>query len=329
MNPQAAGVPGGRPSLHRVWNNNHYQHVSTSWRLYALDADREMLNWSRICTDYYASMGQVRYDGQRGRLDGDGKQIPGPQVKYHNPGAFWHCKAPVPWGGRDFGMDHNDNDSGLTGHWPDPSGLLYAWLIDANRWAKDGYELWLQNVKFPTEGTRREINTTLVHAITAYEYRPARRYCSPSAAWPKPCRACRFSNSARSDLGAHLDVALSRTGAGQRGIQQVSRAERRRDRHASRGYLVAGPRRHGLSHHQRREISAATCRHIGPRAREVFYDSARDKRWDRYGFAPGPDRDGHFMLQWPWFHAALKEAKIETLPAPMSRGNTSAAPALR
>ena len=172
MNPRAAGVPGGRPSLHRVWNNNHYQHVSTSWRLFALNEDPRLLDWARVCTDNYASIGQVRYDGQRGHLDGNNRLQAGPEVKYHNPGAFWHCKAFVPWGGRDFGMDRDDDDSGLTGHWPDPSGLLFAWLFDANRWAKDGYELWLDHVQFPTTGTRREINTTLVHAITAYEYQP-------------------------------------------------------------------------------------------------------------------------------------------------------------
>ncbi|HEV3137896.1 MAG TPA: hypothetical protein VGZ26_08320, partial [Pirellulales bacterium] len=170
MNPKAAGVPGGRPSLHRVWNNNHYQHVSTSWRMFAMDDDPRLLEWARICTDNYTSIGQVRYDGGRGHVDGSHKRLPGPDVKHHDPGAFWHCKAFVPWGGRDFGMDRNDADSGLTGHWPDPSGLLLAWLFDANRWAKDGYELWLDHVKFPTGGTRREVNTALVHAITAYEY---------------------------------------------------------------------------------------------------------------------------------------------------------------
>jgi hypothetical protein len=90
MNPTAAGVPGGRPSLHRVWSNNHYQHISTSWQLFLLHGDRHLLDWARIATDNYASIGQVRYDAGRGHTDGKGQQKPGPGVKYHNPGAFWH-----------------------------------------------------------------------------------------------------------------------------------------------------------------------------------------------------------------------------------------------
>jgi len=113
MNPAAAGVPGGRPSLHRVWSNNHYQHVSTSWRLNALSGDEKLLHWARTCTDYYASIGQVRYDAQKGRLDGKGARHEGSVVKFHVPGAFWHCKAFVPWGGRDYGMDANGHPQNI------------------------------------------------------------------------------------------------------------------------------------------------------------------------------------------------------------------------
>src|SRR5690606_28453515 len=48
----------GRPSLHRVWNNNHYQHVSTAWYLWGLDGDPRLLQWARLCSDNYASIGQ-------------------------------------------------------------------------------------------------------------------------------------------------------------------------------------------------------------------------------------------------------------------------------
>ena len=322
MNPAAAGVPGGRPSLHRVWSNNHYQHVSTSWRLNALSGDEKLLHWARTCTDYYASIGQVRYDAQKGRLDGKGARHEGSVVKFHVPGAFWHCKAFVPWGGRDYGMDANDADSGLIGHWPDPSGLLLAWLLDANRWAKDGYDLWLSSVQFPSGGTRREVNTTLVHAITAYEYQPSAKILAaiqgmakglssvpivqqqPGPLWeptwlsryhelfPKDDAFNKFLVDSADAVGVRFEaiwsLALSAT------AYRITKDEK---------YL----RQHGGT--------------LARAVREVFRDPAPDKRWDKYGFEPGPDRDGHFLLQWPRFYAALKEAKIESLDAPEEPGN--------
>ncbi|MBI3840005.1 MAG: hypothetical protein HY288_18950 [Planctomycetia bacterium] len=322
MNPKAAGVPGGRPSLHRVWNNNHYQHVSTSWRLFALNEDPRLLDWARICTDNYASIGQVRYDGRRGHLDGNNKLQPGPEVKFHNPGAFWHCKAFVPWGGRDFGMDRNDDDSGLTGHWPDPSGLLFAWLFDANRWAKDGYELWLENVKFPTTGTRREINTTLVHAITAYEYQPkpeilaaikgmARGLTSvpimdqrPGPLW-EPTWLSRYHELFPDDAAFNEYIIQSADAVGV-GVESVWSLA-----------LCATAYRITKKEEYLRRHAGTLARAV----RQVFHDPAPDKRWDNYGFGPGPDRDRHFILQWPRFNAALKDAKIDSLSAPDEPGN--------
>ncbi len=321
MNPQAAGVPGGRPSLHRVWNNNHYQHVSTSWRLFALHGDFKLLTWARTATDNYCSIGQVRYDALRGRTDGKGQHHPGPATKYHNPGAFYHCKAFVPWGGRDYGMDANDVDAALTGHWPDPSGLLFAWLFDADRWAKDGYELWLKNVKLPTGSARREINTTLVHALTAYEYQPTPQILAaikgmiegltsipilkqqPGPIWeptwlsryhemfPEDKRFVKYLIDSADAVGVEVEsiwsLALSAT------AYRITKNEK---------YL----RRH-----------AGTLARI---ERQVFYDPQADKRWDQYGFGPGPAHDGHFMLQWHRFAAALAEAKIESLPPPAESG---------
>lgn len=321
MNPTVAGVPGGRPSLHRVWSNNHYQHISTSWQLFLLHGDRHLLDWARIATDNYASIGQVRYDALRGHTDGKGQRHPGPGVKYHNPGAFWHCKAFVPWGGRDFGMDSNDTDSGLTGHWPDPSALLMAWFVDADRWAKDGYELWLANVKFPSEGSRREINTTLVHAITAYEYQPQPETLTairgmgrglmsiplmeqrPGPLW-EPTWLSRYHELFPTDEAFNKYVVASAegVGTGTEGIWSLALS--------ATAYRITKDEKYLRRH-------AGT---LARAAREVFYDPAPDKRWNLYGFGPGPDRDGHFMLQWHRFRAALEEANITALPPPEEGG---------
>jgi hypothetical protein len=321
MNPAVAGVPGGRPSLHRIWNNNHYQHVSTSWRLYAMAGDPQLLQWARICTDNYSSIGQVRYDSMSGYTDGKGQHQPGPDIKYHNPGGFYHCKGLVPWGGRDYGMDANDVDAALTGHWPDPSSLLLAWLFDANRWAKDGYELWLRNVKLPTGNSRREINTSLVHAITAYEYQPDPTTLAaikgmiqglmaqplitqaPGPIW-EPTWLSRYYEFAPDDevFKKYLLASADAGGVNMEAIWTLALS--------ATAYRITGDDKYLRRH-------AGTLERA---SRQVFIDPHPDKRWDRYGFGPGPGRDGHFTMQWHRFAAALKDAKITKLDPPNEPG---------
>jgi hypothetical protein len=321
MNPAAAGVPGGRPSLHRVWNNNHYQHVSTSWRLYALHGDPRLLEWARTCTDNYASIGQVRYDSMRGYTDGKGVHHPGPGVKFHIPGAFYHCKGLVPWGIRDYGMDRDDSDAGLTGHWSDPSALLFAWLFDANRWAKEGYELWLANVKFPAGGANREVNAALVHAITAYEYQPSDKLLAaiktmaanltsvplvaqvPGPIW-EPTWLSRYHELFPDDeaFKKYLVASADALGVRNQGIWTLALS--------ATAYRITGDEKYLRRH-------AGT---LARAARSVFYDPKPDKRWDCYGFGPCVGRDDQFMAQWHRFLAALKDAKIASLPAPDEPG---------
>lgn len=162
-----------RPSLHRVWSNNHYQQSSIFWLHAFRSGDYEILRWARRATEYYSSIGQVKYDQLAGYYDGNNVHRPDvPETKFHRPGAFYHCKGVLPWGGRDYGMDSNDVDADLIGHWIDPSSLLYSWVIDANLWSRDAYSLWDTNVRsrLYTSGTRRDVNTTLVHAITLYQH---------------------------------------------------------------------------------------------------------------------------------------------------------------
>lgn len=321
MNPVAAGTPLGRPSLHRVWSNNHYQHVSTSWRLFALNGDARLLDWARTCTDNYASIGQVRFDRMQGRIDGQGVHHPGASVKYHNPGAFYHCKGLVPWGSRDYGMDSNDNDAGLMGHWPDPSSLLLAWLLDANRWAKDGYDLWLANVKFPNQGARREVNTTLVHAITAYEYQSnpdtlaaiqgmAKGLISiplakqaPGPLW-EPTWLSRYHETFPDDETFNRYLLESADSMGVMAENMLTLAL------SATAYRMTKDEKYLRRH-------AGT---LARASRKLFQDPQPDKRWDQYGMAPGPGADQHFMLQWHRFSAALREAKITSLPAPYEPG---------
>jgi hypothetical protein len=194
--------------------------------------------------------------------------------------------------------------------------LLFAWLFDANRWAKDGYDLWRANVRFPTRGTRREINTTLVHAITAEEYEHndatveaikgmAASLASvpiveqkPGPIW-EPTWLSRYHELFPEDeaFNKYLVASADAVGVGIEAIWSLALC--------ATAYRITGNEDYLRRH-------AGT---LSRAARQVFYDPDPDKRWDRYGFGPGPDRDHHFLLQWPRFAAALRDAKIDSLPA--------------
>ncbi len=82
MNPDVAEVPAGRPSLHRVWNNNHYQQGSTCWHLWGLNGDARLLQAARTFTDNYASIGQVRYDKKFAQSDPEQQPAAERQVSF-------------------------------------------------------------------------------------------------------------------------------------------------------------------------------------------------------------------------------------------------------
>lgn len=171
MNYSVGGRRVGRPSLHRVWINSHYQHITATWQAWGLNGDQRLLQLARVYTDNYASIGQIRYDKGVSEADPNDPNRR-PSVRYHWPGGFYHCKALLPWGTRSFETEATDTDAALWGHWPDPSALLWAWYYDADRWAKDGYDLWRSQVRLSRTGTRREMNHTLVQALTLYDYEP-------------------------------------------------------------------------------------------------------------------------------------------------------------
>lgn len=172
MNYVLDGRRVGRPSLHRVWVNSHYQHITATWNAWGLNGDQRLLQLARVYTDNYASIGQIRYDKVMDEADPE-NPARRPGIRYHAPGGFYHCKALLPWGSRSYETKATDSDAALWGHWPEPSALLWAWLYDADRWAKDGYDLWRERLRIEPVGPRREFNTSLVHVINAYEYDPS------------------------------------------------------------------------------------------------------------------------------------------------------------
>lgn len=165
-----------RPDLHRVRGAlYHYQGLSSLWRMVIRHGNQELLDMARRCTDLYASIWQTKWDGMRGYQLANGT-LSGGRADFgnHLPGGFFHCKALKPTGGEAYGMVHRDGHQGLHGHWTEPTGLLLAWYLDADLWAKESYELYLEGVRkyqaFPIRGTGREVNGPLVFAIEAYNH---------------------------------------------------------------------------------------------------------------------------------------------------------------
>jgi len=150
--------------LHRVWHNSHYHEVGQTWLMYFRSGSPDLLRWARANTDHWMNIGTVNYAtfNERDR----------PTFKYHYPGAMYHCKALTPWGARDYGMNRNDVDAGLWGHWVDPDAFLWDWYLTGNERAKDVYDLWSDSIRkygTPINGTKREFNTSLACAITYYQ----------------------------------------------------------------------------------------------------------------------------------------------------------------
>ena len=123
-----------RPALENVWANLTHQNCSQAWQHVFRSATH--IKITRRITDYYASICQN-----------------------HITGEFYDDKGILPWGG----------NSSLLDTYTNPSGLLYSWLIDANYWHRDAYDLWNINVhrRLRDWGSDSDVNATL---ITLYEY---------------------------------------------------------------------------------------------------------------------------------------------------------------
>ena len=157
-------VADNAPGLHRVWHSSHYHEVGNTWPAYFRTGSPDLLRWARANTDHFINIDTVNY----GSLNKEGR----PTFKQHIAGAMYHCKAPTPWGSRDYGMDRNDTDIGLWGHWVDPDAPLWYWYIGSNPRAKDVYDLWAGSGRkwgAPLGGTRREACTSLAYALTYYQ----------------------------------------------------------------------------------------------------------------------------------------------------------------
>ena len=140
-----------RANLDNCWTNMQGYFTSQIWAL-ILRGTQNLMEIARRSTDHYASVDMTRFDGNFGYFGGNltltnqhSNLVTGPEHKNHLPGNFWKG-GPIHWANLDYGMT-GSGLSGVYGSIPDPIGLLRAWLIDGNRWAKSGFEQWNWNVR--------------------------------------------------------------------------------------------------------------------------------------------------------------------------------------
>lgn len=148
--------------LHRVWHNSHYHEAGKTWLLYFRTGSQDLLRWARPSTDHYIHIDTVNYAAP---------DDPASAIKFHVPGAMYHCKGQTHWGSEAYGMKRRDSHAGLWGHWVDPDAALWCWYLDANPRGRDVYQIWHQSIRkygLPLSGTAREINTTLAYSVNLY-----------------------------------------------------------------------------------------------------------------------------------------------------------------
>jgi hypothetical protein len=319
LNYSVNGRRVGRPSLHRVWINSHYQHITATWQAWGLNGDQRLLQLARVYTDNYASIGQIRYDKAIDEGDpNDPKRRA--SIRYHWPGGFYHCKALLPWGSRSYENKAMDTDAALWGHWPDPSALLAAWLYDADRWAKDGYDLWRSQVRLSRTGTRREMNHTLVQAMTLYDYEP-----TPALLSDIEGLLFGVEQPGKGRVGGLLSQPLPQQEPGPLWSPVwLTRAYRLfPDNQQLRDFIVTSANSTNLS------ITGIWTLALSATAWEITGDPKYLQRhaesmafirqmivrdptgwWEGYGLAPGATGDNWFAVQWYQFVKAWRDAKL-------------------
>jgi len=161
-----------RPSFHRLFLASYYCAGETYWRMRLRGGSDDILALARRNTERYRSVVQVAYDERKGVDPNTGTHIA--ETQWHDPGKFWYRGL---WWGNVEGMNSGHGDwASLSGRVPDPDSLWWSWILDGNRYHKEGYELWMRFAKPSISynainpSNARLLNKTLVYTINMYDY---------------------------------------------------------------------------------------------------------------------------------------------------------------
>lgn len=350
--PGSTGTLGdiiARPSYHRVWSNNHNGEAGALWQLYFASAETGLLKQARIATDYVASVNTCHHTPTGSYQDAG-------SLRY--PGVMYHCKSFIPWGYRKVGDGQDDQDMGFDGHFVWPETMLWSWLMDADRWSKSTYEVWLSGITYtsqlgslhyswPVGHFARETNTSLNQAMIAYEHYPstsglvrdihgmahsivdAAQVCSGDGAGNNSFATCGGLPYATGQAGALWPPTfLSRyydlfPASGYWTTFMDISARNMKTQQFTEGVVNAAL---NATQYLRSKPNANTA---GSGTFIEQFEGLMD-RWPRrlyngssgvfqyYGNTYEPDKDGHFAYQWPRFKYALKQYIKDFMGTPAS-----------
>lgn len=165
-----------RPSMHRLFLASYYCAGETYWRMRMRGGGNKILKLARRNTERYRSVVQISYDERKGGTDIS-------ETQWHDPGRFWY--RGLWWGNIRTGVPGAPPRASESGHgdwasiWgrvPDPDSLRWSWILDGNRYHKEGYELWYRFAKLVilqgdiNPSNARLFNKTLVYTTNAYDY---------------------------------------------------------------------------------------------------------------------------------------------------------------
>lgn len=352
--PGATGVAGysppyiARPSYHRVWSNNHNGEAGALWQLYFAAAETGILKTARIATDYVASINTCHHTPTGAYQDSG-------SLRY--PGVMYHCKSFSPWGYRKSG-ESDDQDVGFDGHFVWPECMLWSWLMDADRWSKTTYEVWLSGITYtpqpgslhyswPVTNWGREANTSLNQAMIAYEHYPntsgllsnihamahtivdKAQICSGFAMADTSWAVCGGLPYPSGQAGALWPPTfMSRyydlfPGSGYWTTFMDISARNMKMQQFTEGVVNAAL---NATQYLRSKPSANAA---GSGAFIEQFEGLMDRwprrlyngpsgNWTYYGNTYEPDKDGHFSYQWPRFKYALKQYIKDFMGTPAS-----------
>jgi len=128
-----------KPDVYRGLKFNHYTDGQMLWQTYMASASTGILKWARANADFYTSLGQMKIELPS--LGSAYKAIP--------RGSYRHTYQFTPWG-----LNTQDSlvyeDQARASHAADPGAQIYAWYLDENRWAKEGFDHWVTGMSTGT-----------------------------------------------------------------------------------------------------------------------------------------------------------------------------------
>lgn len=308
-----------RASLSRNWLSSHYYIIEMLWAMYYHNPTQALLDQVRTMHDHYANVDTGRFE--------NAQQLSGyPSIGYG------HGKNLVHWG-----------TTTLYGHWGDSDGMLFGWLIDANRWYKNTYEDHYSStfanayppINFASNlNAWREYSCPLKKVCTLFEHTkdvrllPAIHILGNVAGSVTANDGVGIGANTLPNTGTHFHplwgthyfettrdpVYDGLTGVAKYAGQNI--AQYRGDDATSLGFANGLMAAWAKAYEVSSDTSYLTLAlHRFANLKNYIADLPANP-YDGFGLGPGPLGDGHIPWMWTIFSKQLEKAGITSLPDP-------------